>query len=366
MLPLRDTRFRSPDTGVVNRPRLSASTGPARPVTGEDGTFTASMLYAAAKMYYEDGATQAEVAEQLGTSRATVSKLLAEARRVGVVTIAVQPLAGPGTSDLARELEAALGLDAVYLSAAVPGQASAKSAENVLGSVLAPAVGRALEAVGLLPGDVLLVSSGRTIYEVAQFDLPDLSGVVIAPTLGGMDQPEGWYQTNEISRLLAARTHGRALYLFAPALPGPDLYATLQRDPAIQRVLHLWPHALCALVGIGAPPLSRPQLPQFVAPAAPLLFDAVGDICSRFYDRAGQPLEFPGSDRLMGLDLATLSKIPAVIAVAAGQDKVGSIIVGAKARFFTQLVTDPVTAESILTKQRSRRATLERPRASGN
>jgi hypothetical protein len=44
--------------------------------------------------------------------------------------------------------------------------------EDVLGSVLAPAVGRALSAVGLAQGDVLLVSSGRTIYEVARFDLP--------------------------------------------------------------------------------------------------------------------------------------------------------------------------------------------------
>ena len=69
----------------------------------------------------------------------------------------------------------------------------------------------------------MLVSSGRTIYEVARFELPRLPGVVVAPTVGGTDQPEAWFQTNEITRLVAERIGGRPTFLFAPALPGPDL-----------------------------------------------------------------------------------------------------------------------------------------------
>ena len=40
-------------------------------------------------MYYTDEATQAEVADHLQTSRATVSRLLEEARRQGIVRIEV-------------------------------------------------------------------------------------------------------------------------------------------------------------------------------------------------------------------------------------------------------------------------------------
>jgi DNA-binding transcriptional regulator LsrR (DeoR family) len=330
-------------------PSRTADVGSERVDQEEVGLFAYSLLYAAATMYYNEDATQAEVAKKLGTSRATVSRILAEARRQGVVRIEVVPRAAAGNRvQLAHRLCMALGLDQVYLSEPLRSGTASWSPKYLLGSVLAPAVGTALSEAGLKPGDVLLVSSGRTMFEVSQFDLPKLSGVVVAPTLGGTDQPEDWYQTNEIARLMASRVDGRATYLFAPALPGPDLYQTLQNDPAIQQVVQLWPQAQCALVGIGAAPMLRPQLPKFIAPAAASLVGAVGDVCSRFYDPAGEPIDFPGSERLIAVELATLQSIPLVIAVAVGQEKVGSIIAGARSRYFNRLVTDPDTADKIL------------------
>ncbi len=330
--------------------RQPEATGGIRLPVAEGGHFAPSLLYAAAKMYYDDDATQAEVAARLHTSRATVSRLLSEARRRGIVRIEVIPPDHESNDDLAVRLAAALGLAKVHLSGVIPAANGAKSVEDLTGSVLAPAVGRALREVGLTPGDVLLVSSGRTIYEVASFDLPALPGVVVAPTVGGTDQPEGWYQTNEITRRIAERVGGRATYLFAPALPGPELFDTLQNDPAIQRVLHLWPHARCVLTGVGAPPLLRSQAPQFVDVSSSALIEAVGDVCSRFFGRDGQPVNFPGIERLIALELETLKQIPVVIAVAAGQEKLAPLIAGARAGYFNQLVTDPRTAEQLLSR----------------
>ncbi|HEY5821882.1 MAG TPA: sugar-binding domain-containing protein [Propionibacteriaceae bacterium] len=329
------------------RPETDGATRPA----GTDGShFAPSLLYAAAKLYYDEDATQAEVAAQLHTSRATVSRLLSEARRQGIVRIQVIAPDHQQTDDLAASLAQALGLTKVHISAAIPVPAAGKTVEDVMGSVLAPAVARALSEVGLLPGDVLLVSSGRTVYEVSRFDLPKLDGVLVAPTVGGTDQPEGWYQTNEISRRIAERIGGRATYLFAPALPGPELFETLQNDPAIQRVLHLWPNARCVLTGVGAPPLLRSQAPQFVDTSSTALIEAVGDICSRFYGQDGRPIRFPGGERLIALDLETLRTIPTVIAVAAGNDKVVPLIAAGRAGYFNQLVTDPQTAEQLLAR----------------
>jgi DNA-binding transcriptional regulator LsrR (DeoR family) len=305
-------------------------------------------LYAAAKLYYREDATQAEVASQLGTSRATVSRLLAEAKRQGIVRIEVVPPAEAAASDLADQLARALGLTTVYLSLPLPNPGVGRTAVDVMGGALAPAVGRALSGAGLLPGDILLVSSGRTVYEVAQFDLTELPGVLVAPTVGGNDQPEEWYQTNEITRLVANRVGGRATYLFAPALPGPDLYPSLLNDPSIQRVLHLWPHARCVLMGVGAPPLMRADIPQFVPTSSNSLRSAVGDVCSRFYDRSGNAIPFEGSERLIAVELEVLRHVPVAIAVAVGRDKVDSIVAGARGGYFNQLVTDPGTATAIL------------------
>lgn len=314
-----------------------------------DGShFAPTLLYTAAKLYYDEEATQAEVAAKLGTSRATVSRLLSEARRQGIVRIEVIPPSTYSQDDLADGLASALGLDHVYLSAPLPPATPSKPTVDIMGRYLAPAVSKALGAVGLMPGDILLVSSGRTVYEVAQFDLDRIPGVLVAPTVGGNDQPEEWYQTNEITRLISNKLGGRANYLFAPALPGADLHAIIHSDPAIQRVLELWPQAKCILMGVGAPPLLRSDIPRFVPTGSASLRDSVGDVCSRFYDRDGNSIAFPGSDRLIAVELAALPKIPVGIAVAVGLDKVAPIITGARAHFFNRLVTDPTTAQEIL------------------
>ncbi|MGV0742823.1 sugar-binding transcriptional regulator [Mycolicibacterium sp. XJ870] len=319
-----------------------------QPPDAESGHFPAPLLYAAAKLYYTEEATQADVAAQLGTSRATVSRLLAEAKRRGIVRIEVVPPDELGSGDIATQLTRALSLNRVFLSHPIPHPGPGRTHLDVMGGVLAPAVGRALAAAELLPGDVLLVSSGRTVYEVAQYELVSLPGVLVAPTVGGNDQPEEWYQTNEITRLVANRVNGRPNYLFAPALPGPDLYPSLINDPTIQRVLHLWPRARCALMGVGAPPLMRSDIPQFVPTGSNSLRAAVGDVCSRFYDRTGEAVAFEGSDRLIAVELEALRHIPVTIAVAIGRDKVDSIIAGARGGYFNQLVTDPATAAAIL------------------
>lgn len=316
---------------------------------GEAGHFPASLLYQAAKLYYTEEATQADVAAQLGTSRATVSRLLAEAKRRGIVRIEVVPPSDMAVGDLSDRLARALSLTKVVLSLPIPAPGPGRTPLDVMGGVLAPAVGRALAAAGLLAGDVLLVSSGRTVYEVAQYDLAPLPGVLVAPTVGGNDQPEAWYQTNEITRLIAARVSGRPNYLFAPALPGPELYPSLRNDPSIQRVLDLWPQARCALMGVGAPPLMRSDIPRFVPTESTSLRAAVGDVCSRFFDRAGEPVDFEGGERLIAVELAALRHIPVTIAVAIGTEKIDSIVAGARGGYFNHLVTDPATATAILT-----------------
>ncbi|MGV9797450.1 sugar-binding transcriptional regulator [Mycobacterium sp. NPDC003449] len=314
----------------------------------ESGHFPASLLYAAAKLYYHEDATQADVAGQLGTSRATVSRLLSEAKRRGIVRIEVVPPDELGSGDIAAQLTRALSLNTVFLSHPLPNPGPGRTHVDVMGAALAPAVGRALGAAGLLPGDVLLVSSGRTVYEVAQYDMVGLPGVQVAPTVGGNDQPEEWYQTNEITRLVANRIGGRPNYLFAPALPGPDLYPSLINDPSIQRVLHLWPRARCALMGVGAPPLMRSDIPRFVPTESDSLRSAVGDVCSRFFDRSGDAVEFDGSEQLIAVELEALRHVPVSIAVAIGKDKVESIVAGARGGYFNQLVTDPATAAALI------------------
>ena len=335
-------------TGQTDPVHLYAPPKPGPTDVSSPGTrFSAELMYAAAHLYYVEDKNQAAVAEQLGTSRATVSRLLSEARRAGIVRIEVNLQHTDTHADLEERTARALGLQAVYLSIS---ESVIASGTDHLGATLAPALSRALRAVELVAGDVLLVSSGRTVYEAAQFELPSLPGVVVAPTVGGQDEPEAWYQTNEITREIAARIGGQPAFLYAPALPGPDLYRGLQNDPSIGRVLELWENAACAVIGLGAPPITRRSTPAFVPTGTPPLRAAVGDVCSRLFDEDGQPVRFPGSERLIATALDTLRALPVSIAVAVGAEKVMGIAVGARAGFFNRLVTDPATATLLLAR----------------
>ncbi|MEV0230535.1 sugar-binding domain-containing protein [Nonomuraea sp. NPDC050786] len=307
--------------------------------------FPLELMYAAAQQYYMEEATQGDIAKRLGVSRATVSRLLTEARRQGIVEIKVHRPATLGDGPLAAEVAEALRLQRVYLVPKVSGP--------TLGPWLAPAVARALSAVGLESGDVVLVSSGTTVYECAREGLGHYPGVTIAPAVGGQEEPQPWFQTNETTRILAERVGGVPAYLYAPALPGPELFYSLQHEPSVRRVMDLWAHAKCAIVGVGSAPLMRQMMPALMPRDADSLREAVGDVCMRVYDRDGEPITYPGSERLVATRLEELRRIPTTIAVAVGAEKVLSIVAGAKGGYFNQLVTDVPTAEGLVAAARN-------------
>ncbi len=309
---------------------------------GTDGSglrFTAQQLYLAAQLYYVQDATQAQIAQTLGTSRATVSRILAEARRTGVVRIEVIP--PRSRRDLADAVAAKLMLDAVYLVPTIPAGAPA-------GLALAPGVVQALADLDLHPGEVLLVSSGTTVWGVAQADLPRMPGIVLAPMIGGQDEVHPWFQTNELTRQTAERVGGRARLLYAPAMPGPELHAMLLADEATRSVLRLWDEARTAILGIGPALPDRSLLPTFLAGGVAELGGAVGDVSSRFFDEQGAPIAYPGEAHLIGVSWEQLRRIPAGIMVGIGAHKVQALLAAARARLYRLLVTDEWTANALL------------------
>jgi DNA-binding transcriptional regulator LsrR (DeoR family) len=325
-----------PRSARMNAADVAPDAQPAR--------FPHELMYAAAQQYYMEDATQGDIAKRLGVSRATVSRLLTEARKQGIVEIKVHRPATLEEGPLADEVAQALGLRRVYLVPKVSGPA--------LGPWLAPGVARALAAVGLESGDVVLVASGTTVYECAREGLGRFPGVTIAPAVGGQEEPQPWFQTNETTRILAERVGGVPAYLYAPALPGPELFYSLQHEPSVRKVMDLWAQAKCAIIGVGSPPLMRQMVPALMPRDAESLRQAVGDVCMRVYDRDGAPVTYPGSERLVAAKPEDLRRIPAVIAVAVGAEKVLSIVAGAKGGYFNQLVTDAPTAEGLVAAAR--------------
>ena len=141
---------------------------------------------------------------------------------------------------------------------------------------------------------------------------------------------------------------GRPTFLYVPALPSPELHATLLEDASTVQVTSLWKQARCAILGIGAPPLQRQSISRFIPVDAVALRRAVGDVCLRFFDQDGDPVDFPGGERLIATPFDVLRQIPVTIALAAGADKVAGIIAAARAGYVNSLVTDVATAAAVV------------------
>ena len=309
-------------------------------IAATSNKFPLETLYEAARMYYLEDANQVKIAETLDVSRPTVSRLLAEARRIGLVRIEVVNPSLASSSSLGLDLAAALSLEEVYLA---DGDQSRRLRVGLL-----PLVSEAMADMALAPGDVLLASSGRTIYELSQAVLPKLPGVIVAPSVGGQTEPEPWYQTNEIARAMAEHTGAHPAFLWTQALPSPEMHQFLQRDPDFQRIHRLWESAKGALLGVGAPPTTRSSISRFIPKDDDSLARAVGDICLNFFDIHGDRVEFPGSDRIVATSPEILRAIPHAVGVAVGSEKASSIVGAARAGYFGKLVSDAHTARAVL------------------
>ncbi|MGP5056870.1 sugar-binding transcriptional regulator [Brachybacterium paraconglomeratum] len=299
------------------------------------------LLHRAASAYYVDGARQAEVAERLGVSRPTVSKLLAEARRIGMVRFEVLEPPTADLPDLGARLQDVLGVRSVRIA---PGNQVQRDYRGI-GDLL----GEELRSLDLQRGEVLLISSGKTTYAVSGMPgLPELPGVVIAPTVGGQQETDPSFQTNEIVRRFADRTRAEPRFMFAPASPSEQLWESLQADPSFREITDLWARARAVVVGIGEPYQGRAALTSVVPRDETALLPAVGDINLHFYDIDGHPVSYPGSELLVRPPRALLTALPTSIAMAAGERKAPSILAGARAGLYTTLLTDEPTAQAVL------------------
>lgn len=307
---------------------------------GARARFSLDAVYQAARMYFIEDATQVEIAARLDVSRATVSRLIAESRRSGMVTIHVTDPFQDETVALAERVREALALSAVHLAPVTHAA--------TLGADLRGPLATAVREMELVPGDAVLMSSGRTVYDIAHGGMPKLPGVQLVPTVGGQTDPTPWFQTNEITRAAAERSGAIPAFLFAQALPSRAMRNSLDEDPAFRHVTGLWERAKGAVLGIGAPSAAREALTRGIPVEDGALDSAAGDVCLNFFDVDGAEVDFVGSDRMVRIDRRLLNAVPHAVGVAVGVVKVPSILGAVRAGLVNRLVTDAPTARAVL------------------
>jgi DNA-binding transcriptional regulator LsrR (DeoR family) len=73
-----------------------------------------------------------------------------------------------------------------------------------------------------------------------------------------------------------------------------------------------------------------------------------GDIGARFYDSNGKELDHGWSDRIVGISLEQLRRIPFVIGMAAGKDKALGVIGAIRGGFVSEVIISSSCAFEII------------------
>jgi len=305
---------------------------------------SADLLVDLATRFYVAGQSQIEIARALGLDASTVSRYLKRARDEGIVHVEIKrPRSLQG--DLALELASTFHLKKAVVVAGPPGPGSgdavAKAAADYVNSRLLNGM-----RLGLSWGRMLSAAIHKLpVGTVAELDISLLHG--------GMGRGGTGIQGHELARHLASlHPRSRVHYLHAPVLvDSPDIKEAMMRDRSIRAALESAASAEVALVGIGTLDDSAPLIrDHHISPRDRqrlLAQGAVGDMSTRFFNSEGEPVHVL-DDRLIAVEWEQLKGVPLVIAMASGLEKRAAILGALRAACMDVLITDELTARSVL------------------
>lgn len=298
-----------------------------------------------ARMYYEWDMRQSQIAEQLGLSQATVSRLLDRAKKEGVLRITINVPKGVYT-ELEEALIKKFGLrDAIVVD-------SLDDEETLIQRDLGAAAAYYLESI-IHPNEVIGISSwSATLLALvdALHALPRKPGVKVVQILGGVGNPAVEAHATRLTSRLAQLVNGEAVYLPVSGVVASEAARdVLLADNFAQPALRLFEQVTTALVGIGAidPSPLLAQSGNIFAPQELQLLrqrGAVGDILLRFFDQNGQLVETGLEKRVISMTLEQLRRVNRAIGVAGGSRKYAAILGALRGHWINILITDHFTA----------------------
>lgn len=302
------------------------------------------------RMYYERDASQSLIAEQLGLSQASVSRLLKRAREEGIIRISVAVPEGV-YSGLEEKL-----IERYHLRDAIVVDTVPDDDEKVITRELGTAAGYYIESV-IKPNDIVGISSwSSTLLAVvdAMHPVPRKPDIRVLQILGGVGNPSAEAHATHLTSRFADLVGGKAVFLPAPGIVGSEAARqVLLDDFYVHEAIELFNQVTFALVGIGA------VQPSSLLAASGNIFSeeeqrllasykAVGDILLRFFDGDGKLVRTFLDNRVVSMSLEQLRKVDRAIGVAGGRRKFDAIRGALRGRWINILITDRFTAEQLV------------------
>jgi len=304
------------------------------------------LLADVAELYYINNKNQAEIASEIGVTRSMVSRMLTEARELGLVKFQIER-----PYNLDNELSTIFRNKFSLKQAAVVTVPSGQSLLSSLGKIAARILTKNLHRNSTL-GTSWGTAISATVDEVR---LPyPLSGMKVVQLLGAIGTRLHQYNGTSIVRRLEEKLDAEGIYLNAPYIVEDEEVASLlKKNRDIREALTFGNKSDIALLGIGSTETdSSPYyLAGFITEQELTSIQesgAIGDVCGLFFDIEGQMCCPQFNNHTIGINYKNLMKIPNRIGVAGGEAKVKSLAGALNGNLINILVTDSVTAKAVL------------------
>ena len=295
-------------------------------------------------LYHVEGATQNDIATQLGISRVMVVRLLADARRRNEVRITI---AAPLTELLLleREVETRFGVNRVIVAPFVDADADPVK-------VIAAAAGNFISGE-MKPGMTVGVGWGRTLFNT----LPFITGATlddfrVVSLLGGIAAARR-FNPAEFAWQFAELFQGEGFLIPAPAVvDSPETkYALLERCglSSIFEMADKLDMVLLSCGGISS--LTTSYRTGYLSEAdrrSLIEAGAIGDVLYNFIDEIGDLVDHEVNGRVISVNLARLRRTPERVLISGGKDKLAAIRATIRTIAPTALITDEQTALALL------------------
>ncbi len=300
-------------------------------------------LTAVARMYYEQDMTQSDIAKMIDVSRPMVSKLLTEAKELGIVTIKINEILS-AQQMLADKLKNFFGLKDATVIAAEGGGAAVIDKKVALATYeLLKKSGMQKQFLGVGCGSAVgilsdLAASGGQPSKKADGD--------IFPLIGGLKASLRSYHTNELVRTLSEATGFRASYMYLPALAtSEEEKQLLVNTELFHSIEEKWRQVTFAILNVSNL-YSTPDLATSIRFGRRLTEQrAVGRVLAHYFDKDGNIIE-PENDNAIQISVEELKSAERVIAMCSSVVEPRTVLGALR----TGLVTNVVVSDELAMK----------------
>ncbi|UDF32228.1 UNVERIFIED_ORG: sugar-binding transcriptional regulator (plasmid) [Roseateles sp. XES5] len=306
----------------------------------------ARQMHQALVLHFLEGLTQAQIADQLGISHATVNRLIKRGRQLGLVEIKIKSPVEP----LVDMEERLLALGGIGRAVVVP--TVSDNPQTALQAVGEAAARLLIEEIA--DGDTICITGGKGVGAVvAGLQAPRRFDVEVIPATGCV-QGKHYTDVNHVSTLMAERLGGRSYQIHAPLFADDAAQrAMLMNMRSVADVFQRAREAKVAVVGIGSI-LSADSTYYDLHPSSSTDRNAIehsgasAELLAHLLDGRGRVCEYSLNRALVSLTLEEFASIPTKIGVASGLNKAGSILSVLRGSHLDTLVTDEATGARIL------------------